>query len=105
MVGIPHAEMNPEVLSKASDSISDLESPLYDRMLGLLLNVTRPEITPEDAVEDLIILAKQEVPWKDMLEVLSTLLICQPTAEMRAALKDLSDRVPRWLSLSTSRVQ
>ena len=105
MMGLPASDMNPEALSKASDSISDLESPLYERMLGLLLDVTRPEITPEDAVEDLIILAKQEVPWKDMLEVLSSLLICRPTADMRSALKDLSDRVPRWLSLSTSRVQ
>ena len=105
MMSLPAAEMNPDALRKASDSISDLESPLYERMLGLLLDVTRPEITPEDAVEDLIILAKQEVPWNDMLEVLSTLLICRPTPEMRAALKELSDRVPRWLNLSTSRVQ
>ena len=105
MMGITNTEMNPEALSKASDSISDLESPLYERMLGLLIDVTRPEITPEDAVEDLIILAKQEVPWNDMVEVLSSLLICRPTPEMRAALKELSDRVPRWLSLSTSRVQ
>ena len=105
MMGITGTEMNPDALRKASDSINDLESPLYDRMLGLLLDVTRPEITPEDAVEDLIILAKQEVPWNDMLEVLSSLLICRPTAEMRDALKELSDRVPRWLSLSTSRVQ
>ncbi len=105
MMGVTGAEMNPEALSKASESINDLESPLYDRMLGLLIDVTRPEITPEDAVEDLIILAKQEVPWKDMLEVLSSLLICQPTPKMRAALKELCDRVPRWLSLSTSRVQ
>ena len=105
MMGMDSAEMNPDALRKASDSINDLESPLYERMLGLLLDVTRPEITPEDAVEDLIILAKQEVPWTDMLEVLSSLLICRPTPEMRAALKELSDRVPRWLSLSTSRVQ
>ncbi len=105
MMGVTNTEMNPEALSKASDSINDLESPLYERMLGLLIDVTRPEIIPEDAVEDLIILAKQEVPWNDMVEVLSSLLICQPTPEMRAALKELSDRVPRWLSLSTSRVQ
>ena len=105
MMGIASTEMNPEALREASDSINDLETPLYERMLGLLLDVTRPEITPEDAVEDLIILAKQEVPWKDMLEVLSSLLICRPTPEMREALKELSDRVPRWLSLSTSRVQ
>ena len=105
MMGIADTEMNPDALRKASDSISDLETPLYDRMLGLLLNVTRPEITPEDAVEDLIILAKQEVSWPDMLEVLSSLLICRPTTEMRTALKELSNRVPRWLGLSTSRVQ
>ena len=105
MMGITNTEMNPEALSSASDSINALESPLYDRMLGLLIDVTRPELTPEDAVEDLIILAKQEVPWSDMLEVLSSMLICRATPEMRAALKDLSDRVPRWLSLSTSRVQ
>jgi hypothetical protein len=40
-----------------------------------------------------------------MQEVLSAMLICQLTHEMRSALKDLSDRVPRWLSLSTSKVQ
>jgi hypothetical protein len=40
-----------------------------------------------------------------MVEVLSTMLICQVTKEMRSALKDISERVPRWLSLSTSRVQ
>ena len=105
MMNISCTEINPEALSSANNSINDLESPLYETMLGLLLNVTRPEITPEDAVEDLIILAKQEVPWKDMLEVLGSLIICQPTAEMCSALRDISDRVPRWLSLSTSLVQ
>lgn len=105
MMDINYTEMDPEALSKASESINDLESPLYEQMLSVLQGATRPEITPEDAVEDLIILAKQEVPWKDMLEVLSSLLICQPTPEMRSALKDLCDRVPRWLDLSTSQVQ
>ena len=105
MMGISSMDVNPDALNSASDSINDLESPLYERMLALMMDVTRPEITPEDAVEDLMILAKQEVPFSDMLEVLSTLLICQPTAEMRAALRDISDRVPRWLSLSTSQVQ
>ena len=105
MMGMTVYEMNPESLKRASDSINDLESPLYDRMLSLLQDVTRPEISPEDAVEDLIILAKQEVSWKDMLEVLSSMLICRPTPAMRSALKELSERIPRWLSLSTSRIQ
>ena len=99
------AEMDPGTLSSASDSVGDLESPLYEQMLSLLLDVTRPEITPEDAVEDLIILAKQEVPYADMEEVLSSLLICQVTPDMRRALRELSNRVPRWLTLGTSRVQ
>ena len=105
MMGISNAEMNPEALKKASESINDLENPLYDRMLSLLADVTRPDISPEDAAEDLIILAKQEVPLSDMLEVLSSQLICRPTPEMRAALRELSERIPRWLGLSTSRVQ
>ena len=105
MMDITGTYMNPEDINGASESINDLESPLYEKMLSLLQGVTRPEISPEDAVEDLIILAKQEVPMKDMQEVLSSLLICQSTPEMRSALKDLSDRVPRWLGLSTSRVQ
>ena len=99
------ADLDPGTLSSASDSVGDVESPLYEQMLGLLVDVTRPEITPEDAVEDLIILAKQEVPYEDMEEVLSSLLICQVTPEMRRALRELSNRVPRWLTLGTSRVQ
>ena len=99
------ADLDPGTLSTASDSVSDLESPLYEQMLNLLIDVTRPEITPEDAVEDLIFLAKQEVPYADMEEVLSSLLICQVTPDMRRALRELSSRVPRWLTLGASRVQ
>ena len=98
-------EMNPEALSSASDSVGDLEDPLYERMLFLLQDVTRPEIAPEDAVEDLIILTKQSVPFEDMVEVLSSMLICRATEEMRAALWELSSQIPRWLNLSVSLVQ
>ena len=98
-------DLDPGTLSSASDSVGDLESPLYGQMLSLMLDVTRPEITPEDAVEDLIILAKQEVPFTDMEEVLSSLIICQATPDMLRALREISNRVPRWLTLGTSRVQ
>ena len=98
-------EMSAEALREASDSIGDLESPLYEQMLFSLADAVRPEITPEDAVEDLIILAKQDVPWSDMKEVLSSLLVSLPTPEMLKALRDLSDRIPRWIWFSSSRVQ
>ena len=99
------SDLDPGTLSSASDSVGDLESPLYEQMLGLLADVTRPEITPEDAVEDLIILAKQEAPYSDMEEILSSMIICQITPDMRRALRELSNRIPRWLTLRTSRVQ
>ncbi len=98
-------EMSAEALRSASDSVSDLESPLYEQMLFSIADAVRPELTPEDAVEDLIILAKQDVPFPDMREVLSSLLVSLPTAEMLKALRDLSDRIPRWIWFSSSRVQ
>lgn len=105
MMDSARADLDLRAVSSASDTVGDLENPLYDRMLGLLLDVTRPEITPEDAVEDLIILAKQEVPFPDMEEVLSSLIICRVTPEMCRALLEISSQVPRWLTLGTSRVQ
>ena len=98
-------DMNEKELTEASDSISDLENPLYERMLFLLMDVVRPELTPEDAVEDLIVLAKQGVSLREMEEVLASMLICLPTPEMLKALRDLSDRIPRWLYLSSTRLQ
>ena len=98
-------EMSGKALRDASDSIGDLESPLYEQMLFSIADAVRPELTAEDAVEDLIILAKQDVPFSDMKEVLSSMLVSLPTADMLKALRDLSDRIPRWIWFSSSRVQ
>ena len=40
-----------------------------------------------------------------MKEVLSSMLVSIPTAEMLSALRDLSDRIPRWIWFSSSKVQ
>lgn len=98
-------EMSGPAIQQASDSIDDFESPLYEQMLFTIADAVRPELTPEDAVEDLIILAKQDVPYADMKEVLSSMLVSIPTAEMLSALRDLSDRIPRWIWFSSSKVQ
>jgi len=98
-------EMSPSSIQLASDSINDLESPLYEQMLFSIADAVRPELTPEDAVEDLIILAKQNVSFSDMKEVLSSLLVSIPTEDMTKALQDLSERIPRWIWFSSSRVQ
>ena len=94
-----------ETMNSASDSVSDLENPLYEQMLFSLEHAVRPEITPEDAVEDLIILAKQGVSYQDMQEVLASLLVSLPDEGMLKALRSLNERVPRWLFLSSAKVQ
>ncbi len=99
------SEMSFEALRAASDSLSDLENPLYEQMLFTIQDAARPELSPEDAVEDLIILAKQDVPLNDMEEVLSSQLVSMPAPEMLKALRDLSERIPRWVWFSSSRVQ
>lgn len=99
------SEMSPEALRMASDNLNDLESPLYENMLFALQDAVRPELTPEDAAEDLIILAKQDVSYDSMKEVLSSVLVSLPTPEMLKALSDLSSRIPRWVWFSSSKVQ
>ena len=96
---------NLDMLSSASTSVMDLESPIYDRMLSTLLGSVRPELTPEDAVEDLIILAKQGVSLKDMTEVLTSMLVSIPTPDMLKSLENLQRQIPRWVYFSSSRVQ
>jgi len=100
-----YSEMSGEEVLHAAMSVDDLETPLFDNMLFSMVDAVRPEITPEDAVEDLIILAKQGVAFGEMKEVLSSLLVSLPTPDMLKYLQDICDRVPRWIYFSSSRLQ
>lgn len=81
------------------------EQPLFEQMFGLIHTVVRPELTGEQAVEDLMMLAKQGVSLQEMNEVLGTLITVQPTENMRSALQQIYLRTPRWGCLSTAMVQ
>ena len=98
-------DISMDMLNHASTSVMDLESPLYDKMLSAMTGFVRPELTPEDAVEDLIILAKQGVSLNDMKEVLSSMLVSIPTQDMLKSLENIQRQIPRWLYFSSSRVQ
>ena len=87
------------------DSLMKVEDPLYEKMLGAIGELTRPETGAEDTVEDLILLAKQGAPLKEMREVLASRIICLPTEGMLSALGELHDQAPKWLSLNMTRVQ
>ena len=89
-------ELDEATLLGAMDGLLPEERPLFDRMFGLLWGAVRPEITEEEAVEDLRMLAKQGVSLTEMNEVLSSLLTVRPTPEMLEGVKVLHRHTPRW---------
>jgi len=103
--GTEYLDMQSESIFNALESAKALEAPLYDRLESMIRDAVRPEISSEDAAEDLLFLAKQGVPFADMAEVLSGMLDCQPTPEMLAALRDIAVMTPRWLYMTSSRIQ
>ena len=100
-----HPGVNQMTLEDLYGSLMDVEDPLYDRLLGLIADVTRPEINPEELVEDLILLAKQDAPEAEMNAVLSAKLSCLSTPEMEEAVREIHRRTPRWFTLNMERIQ
>lgn len=98
-------DLDEETLRGAMEGLMPEERPLFDRLYGLLLGATRPEIMEEEAVEDLRMLAKQGVPLSVMLEVLGSMLLLQPTEEMRQAVAELHSQTPRWGEMRMDRLQ
>lgn len=98
-------ELDEDTMRGAVEGILPEEIPLFEMLFGLFQGATRPELTPEGAAEDLLILAKQGVPLSEMQEVLGTLLTIQPTAEMHMAVAQVHQRTPRWGLMRTSLVQ
>ena len=97
--------MSEESLHEASVAVDELEEPLYDRLLGLIAEDTRPELDPEDTIEDLILLAKQDAPKEELAGILASMLVSPASEDTQRALTSLWEHVPRWLSLHAMRVQ
>ena len=98
-------ELSEDTMRGAVDGILPEELPLFDKLYGLFIGATRPELTPEGAAEDLLMLAKQGVSLQEMQEVLGTLLSVQPTDEMRAAVALVHAHTPRWGLMRTALAQ
>lgn len=97
--------LDEETMVGAMSGLFPEERAMYDAMYGLLLGAVRPEITVEEAVEDLRMLAKQGVSLEEMNDVLSTLLSVQPTRAMYSGVKQLYLLTPRWGCMRTEAVQ
>lgn len=98
-------ELSEDVMRGAVEGILPEEEPLFDKLYGLLIGCTRPELTPEGAAEDLLILAKQGVSLTEMQEVLGTLLCVHPTEDMRRAVALVHAQTPRWGMLRKAQAQ
>lgn len=98
-------ELDEDMLVGAMDGLLPEERPLFDGMYGPLIGAVRPEITEEDAVEDLRMLAKQGVSLQEMHEVLASMLTIQPTEAMLSGLRQLHRHTPRWGTLQAATVQ
>lgn len=98
-------EMDEDSLTAMVNSLDALEKPIYDQMRGLLVSSTRPEISPDEAVEDLVILAKQNIPLPELNNALSTMLTGSITPDMKTAVRKIHEYIPRWVTMSMGRMQ
>ncbi len=98
-------ELDENDMLGAMNGLLPEEKPLFEMMYGLLLGAVRPEISTEEAVEDLRMLAKQGVSLDEMDAVLGTLLTVQPTRPMLDGVARLHRQTPRWGTMRTGVVQ
>ena len=73
-----------------------------EAMRGALEGAIRPEYDPEEALEDLRMMAKQGAQLAEMREVLESMLCVLPTPRMLDALTQLHLQTVRWLGMPSA---
>lgn len=100
--GLHSIELSESMMLGGMNGILPEEIPLHSDMVQCLKGALRPEYTPDEAAEDLRMLAKQQVSLADMEDVLSTMLSTLPTRNMREALMKIKAHTPCWAGLRAS---
>jgi hypothetical protein len=101
-IGITSMELSETMMLGGMNGIFPEEVAISEEMSGVLHGALRPEYTPEEAVEDLRMLAKQGVSLPEMESVLSSMLWVLPTPAMNNALSKLAAQTPRWAGLQAA---
>lgn len=73
-----------------------------EAMRGALIGAIRPECDPEEALEDLRMMAKQGAALSEMREVLESMLCVLPTPRMLSALSQLHLQTVRWVGMPSA---
>lgn len=103
--GIPSCScLCEDELDTAIAAMDEEEILLGQQLIGSVGLAVRQEIDPHDAVQDLILLAKQDVSIEVMLEVLKSVISVRPTEEMLRTVRHVWENATRWLCLPPGKV-
>jgi hypothetical protein len=78
------------------------EVPLHENMRNALLGNMRPEWHSDEVASDLRFLVKQNVSYRELEEVMASMICIRPTETMRDALRNLYNNTPRWIAMSAN---
>ena len=92
-------ELTQDMLAGGMNGLLPEEAPLHEELCGALALALRPEYEPQEAAEDLRMLAKQGVSLPEMETVMDCMLGVLPTPRMKSALSQLYLRTPHWLGM------
>ncbi len=91
-----------EMMLGGMNGVLPEETASCETMRGALLGAVRPECDPEEALEDLRMMAKQGASLQEMREVMESMLCVMPTPRMLDALSQLHLQTVRWIGMPSA---
>ena len=98
----PETSLTREMMLGGMNGILQEEVASCEAMRGALVGAVRPEYDPDEALEDLRMMAKQGARLSEMREVLESMLCVLPTPHMLAVLTQLHLQTVRWMGMPSA---
>ncbi len=94
--------LTEEMVLGGMNGILPEEIASTETMRGMLMGAVRPEIDVTEALEDLRMMAKQGATFREMQEVLESMLFVLPTPSMLDAMNQLHLQTVRWMGVRSA---
>ena len=98
----PEIHLTRDMMLGGMNGILPEEIASSETMRGAMAGAVRPEYDPDEALEDLRMMAKQGAGLEEMREVLESMLCVLPTPRMLDALSQLHLQTVRWLGMPSA---
>lgn len=98
----PETVLTQEMMLGGMNGILPEEVASCEAMRGALEGAIRPEYDPEEALEDLRMMAKQGASLREMREVMESMLCVIPTPRMFSSLSQLHLQTVRWMGMPSA---